>query len=48
MYNIRYEQLVGMNYLALEPGEGKPIDLMSDLEIDEVWTAEGLQKMWKF
>ena len=42
MYNIKDEQLAGMIYLALEPGEGKPRDLMADLEIEEVCTAEGL------
>ena len=47
MFNIKDEQLAGMIYLALEPGEGKPRDLMADLEIEEVCTAEGLQKMWK-
>ena len=47
MYGIKDEQLAGMIYLALEPGEGKPRDLMADLEIEEVCTAEGLQKMWK-
>ena len=47
LYEISDAHLASMVYLALEPGEGKPRDLLSDMEIGEVCCADGLIKIWK-
>jgi hypothetical protein len=45
LYQIRDEQLVGLVYLALAPGEGKPRDLMAHIEVADLCTTQGLKGM---
>jgi hypothetical protein len=45
LYQIKDEQLAGLVYLALAPGEGKPRDLMAHIEVADLCTTQGLKGM---
>ena len=45
LYQIKDEQMSGLLYLALAPGEGRPRDLMSHMSIEDICTEDGLKAM---
>ena len=45
LYQVKEEQMAGLLYLALSPGEGRPRDLMSHMAIEDICTEEGLKWM---
>ena len=47
LYNISEQQLAGLIYLALASGPGKPRDLFTHYEIQELLEPGGLTEMWK-
>ena len=47
LYKISDEQMAGLVCLALDPGEGKPRDLLSHLEVNEICTSEGYREIFK-
>ena len=48
LYSVPEEQLAGLVYLALAPGEGKPRDLFSHLDVrTDICVPDGLDRIWK-
>ena len=48
LYEVPESQLAGLVYLALAPGEGKPRDLFSHMDVrEQLCSEDGLKEIWK-
>eukprot|EP00971_Amphidinium_carterae_P273879 5435643-Amphidinium_carterae.1 len=47
LYAIPAERMATLIFLSLEPGAGKPRDLLSHMELVEIASEKGLSDIWK-
>eukprot|EP00971_Amphidinium_carterae_P349930 6491302-Amphidinium_carterae.1 len=47
LYNIPPERMATLLFLSLEPGAGKPRDLLAHMSLSEIATESGLMQIWK-